>query len=311
MLICSFFTHGHSRSDTEPEIRIQKGLKIWFPDKGHSGRTSLSLKLPDAADRQQPATKEEVMNQRVALVTGASRGIGRAIALSLAKDGIMVAVHYNKQRSAAEEVVFEIGRSGGAAFALQADIAEVASITALYTSFDAELKKRTGEAKFDILVNNAAIGEAGTIESTSVELFDQLFAVNARGPFFMIQNALPRLRDFGRIINISSCVTRLAFPDVAAYSATKGAINVLTVLLASQLGERGITVNAVAPGATETDMNTRWLNNAEERRKVKNKTAMGRVGKPQDIAGLVSYLASQNSAWVTGQYIEASGGIGL
>lgn len=251
------------------------------------------------------------MKAKIALVTGASRGIGRAIALRLARDGIMVAVHYGSNRAAAEEVVAEIERSGGSAFALGADMARVADIEALYKALDAELAGRTGESGFDILVNNAGIAPRGTVEETSQQTFDLLFSVNVRGPFFMIQNALPRLRDGGRIINISSCVTRLAFPEIAAYSATKGAINVLTLLLATQLGARGITVNAVAPGPTDTDMNASWLRTPEGHASVVQTTALGRVGKPDDIAAAVAMLASPDSGWITGQCIEASGGIRL
>lgn len=251
------------------------------------------------------------MKQRVALVTGGSRGIGRAIAMALAQDGMLVAVHYHQQQKAAEEVVHKIERSGGKAFALQGDLAALTSIRALYESFDSAVKERTGEEAFDVLVNNAGIGRCGTVEETTEELFDEVFTVNAKGPFFMMQKALTRLRDNGRIINISSCVTRVAHPDVAAFSAAKGAVNVLTVLLASQLAPRGITVNAVAPGVTDTDMNACWLENAGARECIEACTAMGRLGTPQDITGLVSFLASPQSAWITGQYIEASGGMKL
>ena len=251
------------------------------------------------------------MKTKIALVTGASRGIGRAVALRLARDGAMVAVHYGSNRTGAEEVVAEIERAGGSAFALGADMARVADIEALYKALDAELVRRTGEAGFDILVNNAGIAPRGTIEGTSQQTFDLLFSVNVRGPFFMIQNALPRLRDGGRIINISSCVTRLAFPEIAAYSATKGAINTLTYLLAAQLGARGITVNAVAPGPTDTDMSAGWLGTPEGRASVVQTTALGRVGNPEDIAAAVAMLVSPDSGWVTGQCIEASGGIRL
>jgi 3-oxoacyl-[acyl-carrier protein] reductase len=256
-------------------------------------------------------TKEQAVKQRVALVTGGSRGIGRAIALALAQDGMIVAVHYNRQQKAAEEVVGEIHRLGGKGFTLQGDVGSVSSISALYTDFDAGVRLRTGEEGFDVLVNNAGIGLSATVEETTEELFDQLFAVNAKGPFFMIREALPRLRNNGRIINMSSCVTRLAYPEVAAYSASKATLNILTTLLASQLGPRGITVNAVAPGVTYTDMNAEWLKDRDARRTVEQETALGRIGKPEDMVGLVSFLASPKSAWVTGQLIEASGGIRL
>jgi 3-oxoacyl-[acyl-carrier protein] reductase len=251
------------------------------------------------------------MNKRIAVVTGGSRGIGRAIALRLAEAGSAVVVHYGTNRAAADEVVGRIEGNGGIAFAVQADMGSVADITRLCNTLREELARRFGESAFDILVNNAGIATRATLEATSEEQFDRLFNVNAKGPFFMVQQALPLLRDGGRIINISSIVTRLATTNVAAYSMTKGAINTMTLLLASHLGPRGITVNAVAPGATDTDMNANWLSSAESRQSVADVTALGRVGEPFDIARVVAFLASPESGWVTGQCIETSGGMHL
>jgi len=251
------------------------------------------------------------MNKRIAVVTGASRGIGRAIALRLAQAGTAVVVHYGTNREAADEVAGRIERNGGASFAVQADMGSVADITKLCSILKEELARRFGEPRFDILVNNAGIVTRVTLEETSEEQFERLFNVNVKGPFFMVQQALPLLRDNGRIINLSSIVTRLATPRAAAYAMTKGAINTMTLLLASQLGPRGITVNAVAPGATDTDMNADWLRSPEARKSVAGATALGRVGGPLDIAGLVAFLASPESGWVTGQCIEASGGMHL
>ena len=251
------------------------------------------------------------MNKRIAVITGASRGIGRAVALRLAQVGSAVVVHYGANHEAADEVVGRIERNGGTAFALQADMGSVADIARLCTTLKEELGRRFGEPRFDILVNNAGIATRVGVEETSEEQFDRLFDVNVKGPFFMVQRCLPLLRDNGRIINLSSVVTRLATPGVAAYSMTKGAINTLTLLLAAQLGPRGITVNAVAPGATDTDMNAAWLSSPEARESVADATALGRVGEPLDIAGLVAFLASPDSGWVTGQCIEASGGMRL
>jgi 3-oxoacyl-[acyl-carrier protein] reductase len=251
------------------------------------------------------------MDKRIAFVTGASRGIGRAIALRLAEAGTAVVVHYGANRAAAEEVVGLIEESGGVSFALQADMGSVAEITKLCNTLKEELSRRFGQPLFDILVNNAGIATRVTLEETSEEQFDRLFNVNAKGPFFMVQQALPLLRDNGRIINLSSIVTRVATPRAAAYSMTKGAINTMTLLLAAQLGPRGITVNAVAPGATDTDMNANWLSLPGERESVAQVTALGRVGEALDIARLVAFLASPESGWVTGQCIEASGGMHL
>jgi 3-oxoacyl-[acyl-carrier protein] reductase len=251
------------------------------------------------------------MNKRIAVVTGASRGIGRAIAFRLAQAGTAVVVHYGTNREAADEVVGRIERNGGVSFAVQADMGSVADITRLCNTLKEELARRFGEPRFDILVNNAGIATRVKLEDTSEEQFERLFSVNVKGPFFMVQRALPLLRDGGRIINLSSVVTRLATPGVAAYSMTKGAINTLTLLLAAQLGKRGITVNAVAPGATDTDMNASWLRSPDARETVTSATALGRVGDPVDIAGVVSFLASPDSGWVTGQCIEVSGGLHL
>ena len=251
------------------------------------------------------------MKKRIAVVTGASRGIGRAIAFRLAEAGTAVVVHYGTNRAAADEVVGRIEGNGGVSFAVQADMGSVADITKLCNILKEELACRFGEPYFDILVNNAGIATRATLEETSEEQFDRLFSVNAKGPFFLVQRALPLLRDNGRIINLSSIVTRLATPSVPAYSMTKGAINTMTLVLAAQLGPRGITVNAVAPGATDTDMTANWLSSPESRESVAGVTALGRVGEPLDIARLVAFLASPESGWVTGQCIEASGGMHL
>lgn len=247
----------------------------------------------------------------VALVTGASRGIGRAIALRLAKDGATIAVHYGHNQDAANEVVQSITSKGGTAFLIQAELDTLKGVYALYDALDAALIERTETAEFDILVNNAGICPTATIENTTEEMFDQSFAVNVKAPFFLIQQALPRLRDGGRIINLSSAVTRVAAPSIAAYNLTKGAINTLTLTLAAQLGSRGITVNSVAPSATDTDMNASWLRQPESQQSIASMTALGRVGQAEDIADVVAFVASPDSHWMTGQYIEASGGFRL
>ncbi|MDZ8242282.1 MAG: SDR family oxidoreductase [Nostoc sp. ChiQUE01a] len=256
----------------------------------------------------------KTIENKVALVTGANRGIGKAIAIRLAKEGALVAVHYGHDSSAAEAVVSEIKANGGSAFTIEAKLDTLNGVHLLYESLDIALKERTGSINFDILVNNAGIcPRAGTsFEETTEEIFDQVFAVNVKAPFFLIQQALPRLRDGGRIINISSVVTRIAFPDnVAAYCLTKGAINTLSLVLAAKLGLRNITVNSLAPGVTDTDINASWLHRPDSQSFVKNVTALGRVGEPEDIADVAAFLASPDGRWVTGQYLEASGGFRL
>jgi 3-oxoacyl-[acyl-carrier protein] reductase len=254
----------------------------------------------------------EAAQVKVAVVTGASRGIGRAIAERLAHDGHLVVVNYSENKSAADAAVKSISDSGGSAFALQADVGKLASIRAFYEALDSELIRRTGAPRFDVLVNNAGIAPGESIDQVSEELFDRVFAINVKGPFFMTQLGLSRLRDGGRIINVSSLVSRAAFPGYAAYAPTKGALNVFTTQQAAALGARGITVNAISPGPTDTDINAQWLRgNADAAKAVAGMTALGRVGQAADIAGVAAFLASADSAWVTGQYIEVSGGARL
>ena len=190
---------------------------------------------------------------KVAVVTGASRGIGRAVAVRLAKDGALVAVDYQKNADAAAAVVGEIEAAAGEAFAVQGDVGSVQGIRAFFQSLDVELDKRRGNHQFDILVNNAGVGREGTVESTPEELFDEVFAINVKGPFFVTQQAISRLRDGGRIINLSSALSRHPYPRMAAYAMGKAAVNYLSLVSAAELGSRGITVNAVAPGLTVTD----------------------------------------------------------
>lgn len=251
------------------------------------------------------------MTQKVALVTGASRGLGQAIALRLAKDGMIIAVHYGKNREAAEEVVAKITSLGTEAFAVQGEISEVASIKAMYEQLDGELTQRTGTAKFDVLVNNAGTAIAKPIEEWTEEEFDYQFNLNVKGLFFLTQMALSRLNDNGRIINMGTGLTRFSYPIYAVYAASKGAVDVLTQNLAVQLGTRGITVNTLAPGAIDTDLNAGWLRSDEGRSQTMAVSAIKRIGMPDDIADVASFLASDDSRWVTGQRIEASGGAHL
>ncbi|MBW4505565.1 MAG: SDR family oxidoreductase [Scytonematopsis contorta HA4267-MV1] len=248
---------------------------------------------------------------KIALVTGASRGIGRAIAIALAETGIVVAVHYNNSSDLALDTVNTIVGKGGTAFTIQGDVSKLTGIDKLYQELDSQLTERFGENKFDILVNNAGALAFATIEETNEETFDEIVAVNLKAPFFIIKKALSRLRDGGRIINISSGVTRVAFPTYAIYAPTKGALNTLTMLLAKQLGERGITVNAIEPGLTQTDMVKQLKISEELTNSVVSVTALGRIGQPQDIADVAAFIASDKSRWITGQIIDAGGGFHL
>ncbi|MUG44576.1 SDR family oxidoreductase [Paenibacillus woosongensis] len=248
------------------------------------------------------------LSGKIALVTGASRGIGRAIALRLGQEGALVAVHYGKNRGDAEEVVREIEHSGGEAFTLGRELGLLNSVTALYEAMDEALYSRTGNNHFDILVNNAGIGLPASIEETTEEAFDEIMRINVKVPFFLIQQALQRLRDEGRIINLSSAVTRISLPGIPAYSMSKGAINTLTLALSNQLGPRGITINAIQPGFVATDMNSAMLQDPSANKFGAEYSIFGRWGEPLDIADVAAFLASQESRWITGQCIDTSGG---
>lgn len=244
---------------------------------------------------------------KVALVTGASRGIGQAIALRLAKDGAIVAVHYNASLDAAHATVAAIAAAGGNAFAIKADLSERSGAAALAAALGAELTERYGGPAFDILVNNAGVGKRATIEDISEDDFDLLLQTNLKSPFFLIKALMPHLRNGGRIVNISSMGTRSAYPTMAAYAPAKAGLEALSRLLAVQLGGRQITVNSVMPGATATDMNI-VARDPVASRAVAETIALGRVGQPDDIARVVAFLASDEAGWVTGQQIDASGG---
>ena len=254
---------------------------------------------------------EHRLKGKTALVTGGSRGIGRAIAERLARDGATVALTYNASRSGADEAVSAIENAGGAAFAIQADLVDPATVPALFERLDDEFNKRRGRNALDILVNNA--GNAGWLgfKDATPASWDALIAVYLRAPFFIVQAALDRLADGGRIINISSAAATKPVTAAPIYSMAKAAINNLTHALASELGPRGITANAVAPGFTRTDANAAFRENPELVKAVEAEIALGRFGEPSEIAAVVAFLASDDGHWVTGQTIEASGGYKL
>nr|WP_202961451.1 SDR family oxidoreductase [Amycolatopsis sp. ATCC 39116] len=242
-----------------------------------------------------------------ALVTGASRGIGRAIAARLAAQGVLVVVHFGTDAKGAAATVAEIERDGGSAFAVGARLGVDGDVETLFAGVESALAGRP----LDILVNNAAATPAGPLGVTTRAEFDHLFAVNVRAPYFVIQRALPLLRDGGRIITISSVATRMANPAQTSFAMTKGAVETMSMTLANELGARGITVNAVAPGATRTATNGSAFAAPGLAEFIAASTAMNRLGEPGDIADVVAFLASDAARWITGQVIDASGGLFL
>ncbi|TDC96637.1 SDR family oxidoreductase [Nonomuraea deserti] len=247
------------------------------------------------------------LNGRTALVTGASRGIGRAIAIRLAVAGATVIVHFGTDKDGAAATVGEIERAGGAAFAVETELGVDDDVETLFAGVEAGLAGRP----LDILVNNAAAPPAGPLGATTRAQFDHLFAVNVRAPYFIIQRASPLLREGGRIITISSVTTRMANPSQTSFAMTKGAVETMSMTLANELGARGITVNAVAPGATRTATNGSFFEAPGLAELVAGSTALNRLGGADDVADVVAFLASDAARWITGQVIDASGGLFL
>ncbi|MFD9359507.1 SDR family NAD(P)-dependent oxidoreductase [Streptomyces sp. NPDC060031] len=244
---------------------------------------------------------------RTALVTGASRGIGQAIAARLAAEGAMVIVHFGRDKSGAAATVEGIERAGGTALAVRAELGVDGDVERLFAGVEAGLAGRP----LDILVNNAAAAPAGPLGATTRAEFDHLFAVNVRAPYFIIEHALPLLRDGGRIITISSVATRMANPAQTSFAMTKAAVETMSRTLANQFGARGITVNAVAPGATRTPTNGVVFDVPGLAEQIAGMAALDRLGEPCDVADVVAFLASDAARWITGQVIDASGGLFL
>ncbi len=252
------------------------------------------------------------LSGKIALITGGSRGIGRACALRLAADGAMTAIHYATNKAAAEQTLSDVKKARGDGFVLGGDLRRYGDIAKLYDVLDRELGTRTGKKKFDYLINNAGAGGGPpTITGTSEEQFDEAFDLNVKGTYFMSQFAIPRLNDNGRIVNFSSVAARNVGASGSAYKAAKTAVKAITESLAAELGPRGITVNAVAPGATATDMIERFMKDPAFIQGVASITAMRRIGKPEEIADAVALLLSDGARWITGQTIEVSGGLRL
>ncbi len=249
---------------------------------------------------------------KIAIITGGSRGLGKAMAMDIAAKGHDVILTYNNKREEAERVVASIEKGGRKAMALQLDVSDTKSFAALGEVVKETLKQVWKRDDFDFLVNNAGFGIYAPFTETTEEQFDQLVNVHFKGTFFLTQTLLPLMVDGGRIINISSGLTRFSHPGNSVYGAVKGAIEVLTRYMAVELGQRGILVNTVAPGAIATDFGGGIVrDNKEVNQFVASQIALGRVGQPEDIGGAVAALLSEETHWVNGQRIEVSGGMNL
>lgn len=252
------------------------------------------------------------MQQKIALVTGGSRGLGRNAALKLAARGVAVVLTYQANQAAAEAVVAQISAAGGQAAAIQLDVAHSSSFPAFAEQLRQLLQLRWQRQQFDYLLNNAGIGIHASFAETSEAQFDQLLNIQFKGVFFLTQALLPLLADGGRILNVSTGLTRFALPGFAAYAAMKGAVEVLSHYLAKELGPRGIAVNVLAPGAIETDFGGGAVrDNAQLNQFIASQTALGRVGQPDDIGAVMAMLLSDEAGWINAQRVEASGGMFL
>jgi NAD(P)-dependent dehydrogenase (short-subunit alcohol dehydrogenase family) len=249
---------------------------------------------------------------KIVLVTGGSRGLGKNMALSLAKKGLDVVLTYHSKKDEAEAVVQEIEKLGQKAAAVQLNVAEASSFDSFFQNVSTALKNTFDADKFDFLVNNAGVGVHESFLTTTETQFDDMVNIHFKGAFFLTQKALEVMNDGGGIVNISSGLTRFAFPGYAAYASMKGAIETLSKYQAKELGERKIRVNIVAPGAIETDFGGGAVRDNEQlNQMIASLTALGRVGLPDDIGSVVAFLCTDDSKWVNGQRIEVSGGMNL
>jgi NAD(P)-dependent dehydrogenase (short-subunit alcohol dehydrogenase family) len=250
---------------------------------------------------------------KIALITGGSRGLGKNAALALASKGHDIIITYNSQKEKAEEVVKEITGLGRKAIALQFDSGKSGAIKELINTVKDSLKKVWSTDRFDFLINNAGIGATIPFDKATEEEFDSFMNIHFKSVYFLSQQALTIMNDGGRIVNLSTGTTRFVNPGYSIYASMKGAIEVLTRYMAKEIGARQITVNVVAPGPVETDFNNAGIRNAPQERKnmLAANTALGRIGQPDDIGGVVAFLCTDEAGWITGQRIEASGGINL
>jgi len=243
---------------------------------------------------------------KTALVTGSSRGIGRATAIRLGRDGALVAVHYATNADAAKQTLVAIEAEGGQAFLVQAELGVPGDVDTLYDRLVEGLRECTGKAELNILVNNAGVMGGVSPDELTPDQFDRLIAINAKAPLFLTQRVLAIMPDGGRIINIGTGLLRYANPDETAYSMSKGALDQLSLHYARLLGPRHITINTVAPGVTNNG--SPIFDNQQAREFMANMNAFKRIAEPEDVGDVVAFLASDDARWITGSFVDASGG---
>ncbi len=252
------------------------------------------------------------MENKIALITGGSRGLGKETAFRLAEKGHHIVITYVSKKEAAENVVKEIEAMGKQAAALKYDANKIQSIGDFIKDFKQILQSKWNTEKFDFLINNAGNGASIPFDKATEEEFDLFVNIHYKSVYFLTQKLLPLMNDNGRIINISSGTTHYVIPGYSIYSPMKGAIEVFTRYIAKEVGPRGITANVVAPGPVETDFNNGGNRDIPERKKfLASRAALGRVGLPQDIGGVIAFLCSEDARWISGQRIEVSGGMNL
>ena len=250
--------------------------------------------------------------RKIALITGGSRGLGRNTAESLARNGVDVVITYNSRADEAAKVVAAIAAQGRKAVALQLDTGAAETFAPFAGALKRALKETWGRERFDFLVNNAGTSHHNSIEMTTEEELDTLYKVHVKGVFFLTQKLLPLINDGGRIVNLSSGLTRIVVPASGPYAAMKGAVEVLTKYMAKELGPRGIAVNVVAPGAIATDFSGGMVrDNPALNKHIADLTALGRTGLPDDIGPMIASLLCEDNRWINAQRIEVSGGMSI
>ncbi|MCB0459426.1 MAG: SDR family oxidoreductase [Flavobacteriaceae bacterium] len=246
---------------------------------------------------------------KIALITGGSRGLGKNMALSIAKKGLDIVFTFNNNQEKANEVVSEIERLGQKAIAIQLDVSNMKTFPSFFDKVKTSIKTEFGAEKIDYIINNAGIGAHSSFTETAENQLDSMYNIHFKGAYLLTQNALQMMNDGGGIVNISTGLTRFAIGGFSAYAAMKGAIETLTLYQAKELGARKIRVNTIAPGAIETDFGGGVVRDNEQMNSfIASNTALGRVGLPDDIGSVVAFLCTDDAKWVNAQRIEISGG---